>query len=99
MAVASLKEKEFKLPYGFFEDQTKYDLTEDITNSTKPKLFIFGKHDDLIPPETIKNTFKSFLEPKELHELDSDHDYRHHSHLIKQVNEIVGKFLEAYGRE
>jgi len=90
------KIKEFKLPYGFFEDQTKYDLTDDITTSTKPKLFILGKNDDLIPPETIKETFDSFSKPKELHELDSDHDYRHHSHLINQVNELVGEFLERY---
>jgi len=92
------KEKEFKLPYSFFEDQTKYNLTEDITASTKPKLFILGKHDDLIPQETIKETFNSFLEPKELHELDSDHDYRHHPHLINQVNDLVGRFLKRYNR-
>lgn len=87
---------EFKLPYSFFEDQKKYDLTEDISSSTKPKLFILGKHDDLIPPDTIKETFRLFAEPKEIYELDSDHDYRHYPHLIKRVNEIVGKFLEVY---
>jgi pimeloyl-ACP methyl ester carboxylesterase len=90
------KVKEFRLPYSFFEDQTKYDLTEDITSSTKPKLFILGKHDDLIPPKTIKETFSQFAEPKELYEINSDHDYRHHLHLINEVNKTIGEFLEKY---
>lgn len=92
------KVKEFKLPYSFFEDQTKYDLTKDITSSAKPKLFILGKHDDLISPKTIKETFSLFAEPKELHEIDSDHDYRNHPHLINEVNEIVGGFLRRYSK-
>jgi len=90
------KVKEFKLPYSFYEDQTNYDLTEEITSSTKPKLFILGKKDDLIPPETIRGTFKLFAEPKVLNELDSNHDYRLKPHLINQVNEIVGAFLDTY---
>jgi pimeloyl-ACP methyl ester carboxylesterase len=88
------KVKEFQIPYSFFEDQQKYDLTEDVTSSTKPKLFILGKSDDLIPPKTIKETFSLFAEPKELHELDSGHDYRLHPQLINQVNNFIGNFVD-----
>ena len=91
------KEKEFKLPYSFFEDQIKYDLTKDITNSSKPKLFILGKRDVLIPPETIKETFNLFAEPKELYELDYGHDYRLSEAMINKVNDVVGVFFDKYG--
>lgn len=90
------KIKEFRLPFSFFEDQIKYDLTTEITSTTKPKLFILGKHDELIPPATIKETFNAFAEPKELHEVDSGHDYRHSQNLVEQVNSICGDFIEKY---
>lgn len=93
------KEKEFKLPYSFYEDQTKYDLTNDITDSSKPKLFILGKRDDLIPPEIIKETFNLFADPKELYDLNSDHNYRHDQALIKEVNEKIGEFLKEFDLE
>lgn len=88
--------KEFKLPYSFFEDQKKYDLTEDITSSTKPKLFILGKRDTLIPPESINETFSLFAEPKELFELDFGHDYRFSEEMINIVNQTIGAFLDKY---
>src|SRR3989344_6890230 len=45
------KVKEFKLPYSFFEDQLKYNMTESLQHSRKPKLFFLGKHDVLATPE------------------------------------------------
>ena len=48
------KIKEFKLPYSFFEDQLKYNVTEDLRNSNKPKLFMLGKHDVLATPEVVR---------------------------------------------
>lgn len=88
------KVKEYKLPYSFFEDQTKYDLTPEMTSSTKPKLFILGKRDVLATPNIVKSTYATFAEPKQLYELDSDHDYRFHPTLIDEVNSVVGNFLK-----
>ena len=91
-----LKEKQFKLPYSFFEDQTQYDITEELMRSTKPKLFVFGKHDALATPTIVKKTFNSFSDPKELYELNSDHDYRLSPKLIREVNGVLGLFLEKF---
>jgi len=88
------KVKEFKLPYSFFEDQANYDLTEEIISSTRPKLFILGKHDDLATPDVVRDSFSLFANPKELYELDSGHDYRLDPKLIDEVNEVVGSFLD-----
>lgn len=85
--------KEFELPYSFYKDQLKYSLTEEITSSVKPKLFILGKEDDVILPDEIKAMFGKFAAPKELYELDSDHDYRLNSKTIEEVNKAVGNFL------
>lgn len=45
------KTKEFRLPYGFFEDQIKFRWTKDISESKKPKLLFLGKKDTLTPAE------------------------------------------------
>jgi len=87
------KVKEFKLPYAFFEDQLKYSVGKDIRHSIKPKLFMLGKHDSLVKPEVVKELYKIASEPKELYELDSDHDYRLYPNLIEEVNKVLGKFL------
>ena len=88
--------KEFRLPYAFYEDQLKYTITEDLKKSTKPKLFIVGTHDAIAKPEGVKELFALAAEPKEIYEINSDHDYRLHSELIEEVNKIVGEFLDKY---
>lgn len=88
------KIKEFKLPYTFYEDQLMYQLTDDIKNSPKPKLFICGKNDTLVTPERVKEAYQLYAEPKELYELNSDHNYRFHPELITEINEVIGKFLQ-----
>ena len=87
------KVKEFKIPYSFFIDQLKYNITEELSRSTKQKLFMLGKHDPLVKPEVVKELYEIASPPKELYELDSDHDYRLHPNLIEEVNEVLGKFL------
>lgn len=90
------KVKEFKLPYSFYEDQLEYNIAEELKISTKPKLFMYGKHDVLAKPEIVKELYGIASQPKELYELDSDHDYRHSQKSIEEVNEIVGAFLKKY---
>lgn len=89
---------EFKLPYAFYEDQLQYDIRiiTALQKSTKPKLFFVGKNDPLVNPQNVRELYAVAGEPKELHELDSDHDYRFHKDLIEEVNTALGDFLEKY---
>jgi hypothetical protein len=89
------KVKPFALPYSFFEDQIKHDMTEELSRCTKPKLFIYGNRDDGATPERVKEIYDIAAEPKEIYELDSDHNYRFHKALIDEVNRVVGKFLDT----
>ena len=90
------KNREFRLPYSFQEDRIKYDMTEDLKKSKKPKLFILGKYDDLVEPSEVRNSFKIASPPKELFELDFGHSYRHDETMIDKVNSAIGEFLDKY---
>jgi len=93
------KVKPFALPYSFFEDQIKYDMTDELSRCTKPKFFIYGNRDEGATPERVKAIYDIAAEPKELYELESDHNYRFHQNLIDEVNQVVGKFLDKLGEE
>jgi pimeloyl-ACP methyl ester carboxylesterase len=88
------KEKRFELPYSFFEDQVPYKMTREIKESVKPKLIILGKKDTLVPPESVRETYDLLSKPKEIYELDSEHDYRYSQKSIEEVNKVVGAFLK-----
>lgn len=87
---------EYKLPYSFVEDSGQYDMYEELSKSKKPKLFVYGERDELVPPKLAKEVFGIASEPKELASINSDHDYRKHPELIDEVNVIVGRFLDKY---
>lgn len=87
--------KRFDLPYSYFEDGDKYSALEGLSKCTKPKLFFYGAKDDLSTPEIVKQMYNASAQPKMLHELNTDHDYRLHSEIIDEVNEVVGKFLDG----
>lgn len=90
----SPKEKRlFKLPYSFVEDQMQYDMAEGLSKCTKPKLFILGTRDTTAVPKLVRGAYDIAAEPKELYEIDSDHDYRYHPQLIEEVNKVIGNFL------
>lgn len=88
------KVKHFALPYSFFEDQIRYNFTDDLARCEKPKLFIYGTSDNGATPERVKAIYDVAARPKELYELESDHNYRYHTHLIDEVNKVIGEFLE-----
>ncbi len=82
--------KQFNLPMSYFNDLTEYVGLE---TCTKPKLFFLGKEDNVVFPEDVREAYKLAAEPKQLHELNSDHDYRYHPEIIEEVNQVVGQFL------
>jgi len=88
--------REFKLPYSFFEDQIKYEWSEEFTKCSKPKLVIIGKHDVTVPTDEVREIYKKLSEPKELYELDWDHNYRHSPEKIAEVNKVTENFLKKY---
>jgi pimeloyl-ACP methyl ester carboxylesterase len=88
------KTKRYELPYSFFEDQRQYDLADGLRACTKPKLFILGLHDVLATPDKVRALYELAAEPKQLYELNSDHDYRHHPALIDEVNQAIARFLD-----
>ena len=88
--------KEFALPVSYFEDQEKYDATEGLKSRTKPKLFFYGTQDVLVSPESVKKMYELSAEPKMIHELNTEHDYRLHSEIIKEVNDTIGEFIGNY---
>jgi pimeloyl-ACP methyl ester carboxylesterase len=90
------KQKEFGLPLNYFKDGKQYNALSALKNCTKPKLFFYGEKDDMNDPEEIKKAYEESAEPKIIHGVNSDHDYRYHPEIIKEVNKIVGLFLDKY---
>ncbi len=89
----AIQEKKFLLPLNYFTDGKKYDPIAVLRRCVKPKLLIYGVRDEFTNPERIKEIYATIPPPKMIHELDSDHDYRWHPKIIKEVNTVIGKFL------
>lgn len=87
---------EYRLPYSFLEDSSQYDMYDELKLCRKPKLFIYGEHDQLVLPHLAQEIFNASAEPKEIVSIDSDHNYREHNFLIEEVNHLIGNFLESY---
>ena len=87
--------KEFKLPLNYFEDAVQYSniMREALSKSSKSKLFFLGKKDDVNPPKEIVEIYENSAPPKQLYEVNCDHDYRNHPEIINEINIVVGKFL------
>ncbi len=90
------EQKEFGLPLNYFEDGKRYNALPGLKNCTKPKLFFYGMEDDVNDPEDVKKAYEVAVEPKMIHPLNSDHDYRYHPKIIEEVNKVVGLFLDKY---
>jgi len=86
--------KEFFLPHSYFEDQQQYDALDNLKVSTKPKLFFYGTEDVLVTSDSVREMYELSAEPKVLHELKTEHDYRLHPEAMDEVNRAIGQFLE-----
>lgn len=90
------KQKEFLLPLNYFEDGKQYNALPGLKICTKPKLFFYGVNDDVNDPEDVKKAYEESAEPKMIHPLKSDHDYRYRPEILEEVNKVVGLFLDRY---
>jgi len=91
----SKNKKRFDLPISYFEDANQYGIREELISCTKPKLFFYGIRDNVVAPEKVQNVYEACVEPKMIHELNTDHDYRRHPDIIEEINTVIGKFLDS----
>jgi pimeloyl-ACP methyl ester carboxylesterase len=89
----SKKPKHFELPIAYFKDGEQYVPADALRELAKPKLLIYGDEDEFTEPQRVEEIYKSIPEPKTLQSVHSEHDYRLHSEVMKQVNDLVGSFL------
>jgi len=89
----SIDKKWFDLPYSYFEDQKQYDAIDALRTCTKPKLFFYGTEDTIVDKDDVMESYNAAAEPKLVHELKSEHDYRLHPEIIAEVKEAVVKFV------
>jgi hypothetical protein len=60
----------------------------------KPKLFFYGTQDVLVSKENVEEAHNESAEPKQIHALNSEHDYRLRPDIIDEVNQTIGSFLD-----
>jgi pimeloyl-ACP methyl ester carboxylesterase len=87
------EQKRITIPMTYFDDDTQYVGLE---TCTKPKLFFFGTRDVLVTPEDVQETYALASEPKQLHTLNSVHDYRLQPEIIDEVNRVTADFLASH---
>jgi len=86
-------QKQFVLTAEYYQDQLQYDALDSMRSSTIPKLFFYGTTDVLVRPETVQAMYEAAAQPKMLHELQCEHDYRLHPGVIAEVNTTIEQFL------
>ena len=88
------EQKEFALPIAYWKDGARYDIEHALRGCTKPKLLIYGTHDEFTSVDVVKKLYEEIPEPKMIQEIDTTHDYRYFPNAIKEVNMGIGKFLD-----
>jgi pimeloyl-ACP methyl ester carboxylesterase len=91
------QKKQFELPYSFSKDARQYDALGRLRTLKKPKLFIAGKADDRVSPETVSNIFEEAAAPKEIKMIDYGHDYRRSRAAIEEVGKHIRNFVVEQG--
>ncbi|MBI3559219.1 hypothetical protein HY085_02385 [Candidatus Gottesmanbacteria bacterium] len=94
--VKTKRQKEFALPLNYFKDGQKYNPLAVLRKFTKPKLLFSGTKDEFYSPEEIQKIYETIPEPKMIHELNTDHNYRYYPEIIDEVNKVVEQFLDDY---
>ncbi|MBI3290163.1 alpha/beta fold hydrolase [Candidatus Microgenomates bacterium] len=90
------EQKRFELPVNYFKDGEQYDIMAALKNCTKPKLLFSATEDEFYTLEEMQEIYDLAAEPKMMHELKTEHDYRLNSDAIKEVNRVTGEFLDKY---
>lgn len=91
--VRTKERKKFELPLSYFKDGEQYNALPGLRECNKPKLFFYGTKDVLIEPDDVREAFDASAEPKQIHEIDSEHDYRLSPSAVDEVNRTIAEFL------
>jgi pimeloyl-ACP methyl ester carboxylesterase len=87
------EKRKFELPLSYFKDGEQYHPREVLNSFIKPKLLIYGTEDAFTPVERVKEVYAEITGQKMIYELHSEHDYRYHPELFKEINTVMEKFL------
>lgn len=98
-AIKTKEQKKFELPLNYFKDGAQYNALPGLRNCIKPKLFFYGTQDNMNDPKYVKEAYQEAADPKMIHALDSEHDYRYHQKIVEEVNKITGQFLDNLARD
>lgn len=90
------EQKKFILSMNYFKDGQQYNPVPALKECRKPKLIFYGTKDVFTEIEEVKEIFETIPEPKMIHELNCEHDYRYHPGIIEEINQIMGQFLDKY---
>jgi len=90
------EQKKFLMPLNYFVDGQKYNPIPAMKLCDKPKLIFYGTDDEFTSVEEVERIYASLLEPKMIHKLNVDHDYRYQTGAVEEINRVVGDFLDRY---
>jgi pimeloyl-ACP methyl ester carboxylesterase len=88
------KTKSFDLSYEFVKESWRYDPTNNLKKCKKPKLFIAGIKDNMVDKSIVHELYNISSEPKQIHIIDSEHDYRKDEKIIQEVNKLIENFID-----
>lgn len=89
--------REFNVPWAFYEDVEQYDVLNSIKTLQVPILFIGGELDKSVTPEIIETAYSNATDPKRMTIVpEATHTYRANDKHVKLVNEAVKKFVNEY---
>lgn len=92
----TIQQKRFEVPLAYFKDGQNYNDAEVLKGCMKPKLMFYGTEDEFNSTEEVREVFDAIPEPKELHELKCNHDYRYYPEIVKEVNRGMGLFIDRF---
>lgn len=89
----SEKIRHYHIWYQFVEDALQYTMKTQLSESTKPKLFIAWTEDTIRTAISMQEWYELAWAPKSFHTIASDHNYRLYPEAIQQVNTLVEQFI------
>jgi pimeloyl-ACP methyl ester carboxylesterase len=90
------EKKKFAMPLNYFKDGQQYNPLATLQMFTKPKLLIYGDQDIFNTPAKVKEAYDLIPDPKMIHGVKSEHDYRLHPEVVEEINNTISEFLDEF---
>lgn len=85
---------EFKLPVNYFTDGSKYNPADAFKKFRGPKLLFHSTNDEFCSVSSVRKVYEELSKPKMFLEIGKTHDYRLYPEVIKEVNNVIVKFID-----